>query len=103
MAKEINRLLVAVHDLFYCPLVCLTSILILLSTVCQPRVAANAWLLGRPPVSPLGEGYIGGSVGKAATRQVPAGPDYVVRSRTSLVSTQLRCSWEHTCPFLVPQ
>lgn len=73
MAKEINRLPVAVHDLSYCPLVCLTSILIPLSTVCQPRVAAaNSRLLCRPPASPLGEGYIGGSAGEAAACQVSA-------------------------------
>lgn len=73
IALEINGLPVAVHDLSHCPLVCLTSVLIPLSTVCQLRVAAaDVRLLGRPPASPPGEGYIGGAVGEAAARQVSA-------------------------------
>lgn len=68
MASEINGLPVAVHDLPHCPLLCLTSIFIPLSTVCQPQLAAaDARLLGRPPASSAGEGCSGG-----AARQVSA-------------------------------
>lgn len=34
---------------------------------------------------------------------IGAGPDCAVLSRTPLVSTQLRCSWERVCPFLTSQ